>query len=360
MKLQKPNLHEDNDNNLFMPMKPQNNLENKILKKKVDENLSPDINIDISIVKYKKKQMLKKFSLLDNRTKEANNFSKNPMIETAIYSQKSFEKEFELIKKEEKFKEKLNKKLGENLRSEQLFENPIVNNREKDDKIVFSKIDNYLINDIKEGNKEALAGKDISNNKNKIIKLSEDNIEAPKQRELNDNLNVNNHLESKEEDSNKTHNQYTKQEFSMELEKKESIIIYEDYKDLNDNEKKQIEEKFAKPQENQTIKEIKDEVLYDKITTEAQKSNETEKNKVNEENSNLIKIVKKIEFNDEEEEEKEKINERKSKDFLAKKKDFEKIKALKNKAKNSSNTIKPRLSVNTGAKKTLNFDEEDD
>jgi len=352
MKLQKPNLPEDNDNNLFMPMKPKNNLDNKIIKKIEEENLSADINIDISVVKNKKKQMLKKFSLLDNKTKEANNFSKNPVIETSIYSQKSLEKESELIKNEEKFKEKL--------KSKQLFEHHIVNNTEKDDKTVFSKIDNHLTNDKKEGNKEALAGNDISNNKNKIIKLSEDKIEAPKQRELNDNLDVNYLSESKEEDFNKTHNQNTMQESSMEPEKKEINLIYEDYKDFNVNEKKQIEEKFAKPEENQTIKEIKDEILYDKNTTEAQKSNESEKNKVNEENSNLIKIVKKIEFNDEEEEEKEKINERKSKDFLTKKKDSEKIKALKNKAKNSCNIIKPRLSVNTGAKKTLNFDEEDD
>lgn len=351
MKLQKPILPEVNDINFFIPMRPQNNLENKIVEQKeVQENKKIDnVSMDISVVKKKKKPMLKKFSLLENQSNQDINIAKNEKSQLE-QSNNHKEKQTAALNKEENFKALLNKKIKVN-KIEQLEESEIGLNYSENKKIINSdSINKTIVSADHSNNKNnELIKESLTENVDKLIDSSTNPVEEPKSIEITEKNNAaNNNFEPEEKE-------LKHQEESYDL--KFNNIHESENKELKDNSIKELQEQALKDEEN------KETIKIPEIINEPQKLNQTEKDPDLDQNANSIKKVNKIEFNDDDQEEdgKEKILERKSKDFLAKKKDSEKIKILKNKAKNATNTtIRPRLSTNTGAKKTLNFDEEDE
>jgi len=332
MKLHKPNLPEINENNIFIPIRPWNEKEkttDKEKEEKEEDIVANDIHIDISVVKNKKKPNLKKFSLL-NQTELTDNNDKTSLVQlNNLNDERQKEVQSETVNKEEILKAVLDDKIKEN-KKELTKESEIIINQ-----IINSESNNKNNENIKEADVEIA---------DKQIDLNEIAEEAPKATGIVE--------KSFEDIILNPYKEEIKQHIEEEcVDRNINKKIEQENKELNENNKDELQEKRAqRPEENKEAER------------ELQKLNEDAKTTtVVEENPNSIKKVKKIEFNDEEgEEETEKITQRKSKNFLAKKKDYEKIKELKNKSKNAAeNTIKPRISANTGARKLI-FDEEEE
>lgn len=369
MKLQKPALS-DNNEFYYIPKKQENVIENNNSKERENDNLIGDVHMNISVIKNKKKPMLKKFILLENKI-EQQIFSNNKSNSEAGISKsilKSIGNESELVKKAEFNKETLNEnsiispnkgpsndnELVNGIK-EDILKNPNINN-EQSDEFKNSEVINSEIYDkiIEEENKEVSSN--LSNNQAEITKTlnfeeNEDQISLRKQIEKND-------AEKKKSEA-KT---IAQENFNLPVEPNSNQESNEDKFTIQANKNTNENNNESNIIQNEVKNETKEVLAYKQNTNQVEKKDENSKEMNKDENLASIKKVKKIEFNvdDDQVEEKEKIIERKSKDLLAKKKDAEKIKALKNKATNNTNTNKPRISVNAAAKKTLNFDEEDE